>query len=364
MKPGDILELDITSLAYGGKGVALCNVGDIPFSVFVPMTVPGERVRAKINTVRHRFAEAELLEVQTPSPHRVQPPCEYFAVCGGCDWQHIDYETQLQEKQRLVKEAVSKVTQQVIVLPIIPSKPYGYRDRARFHVLMNDGKKKLGLMKRQSNIIIEIKKCIIASAAINRKLLQSRTTSLSTAPQIPVDGMLLRYPPNVFTQQNFKQNEKLVETVLSFLDAQEDESILDLYAGIGNFSIPAAKKARHVTAVEGVSQAAHAAERNAKQYKIENMSIETADVVTWLVKHKEKYDKVILDPPREGLGKAAVLINERMIEKIVYISCDIRILTRDLKELTNYKITRVQPIDMAPQTYHLETVVELVRCSS
>lgn len=361
MKPGDILELDITSLAHGGKGVALFPVQGIPFSVFVPMTVPGERILAKVTAVRHRFAEAELLKIKKQSPHRIQPPCEYFASCGGCDLQHIDYETQLKEKQRMVEEAVAKVAQQGTVLPIIPSQQYGYRDRARFHTCRKNGKKVLGLMQRQSHTVIEIKKCLIASTEINRKLFSSRTAHLSTAPQMPVAGMMLYFPPSVFTQQNFQQNEKLVETVLSFLDIHSNESILDLYAGIGNFSLPAAKKAKAVVAVEGVSSAVHAAEKNRQCHAIKNWHIEAADVALWLAKHKEKYDKVILDPPRGGLGKVGALINERPIEKIVYISCDTKALARDLKQFTNYAIVRVQPIDMAPQTYHVETVVELMR---
>ncbi|MEK6874440.1 MAG: methyltransferase domain-containing protein [Nanoarchaeota archaeon] len=365
MQIGDILELDMQSLAYGGKGVGPYDNHGVPFSIFVSMTVPGDKVKVKINSVRHRFAEATLLEILTPSPLRIKPLCPYFGMCGGCDWQHVSYGLQLEEKQKQVA-AIFKHYQLANVLKIIPSKQFGYRDRARFH----KNNSALGLMQRSSNKILDIKKCIVSSEVINEQLRVLRlgcdisgSLDLATSSVIPLPefGLMLHFYEPCFTQQSFTQNQILVKTVLQFLDLKITDVVLDLFSGIGNFSLPAARFVKAVIGVEGVKVAVKAAIENAVSHQIRNVSFKTAGVLQWLKSSKVGADKIIIDPPRDGLGDAARFLNGVCAKKIVYVSCDLRSLSRDLRLLKNYDVVRVQPIDMSPQTYHVETVVELIR---
>ncbi len=368
MEIGKVVELEISSLAYGGKGVAKFMEAGVPYSVFVSMTVPGDIVQAKIVSLRHRFAEASLVEIKKKSPDRAAPPCPFFGECGGCDWQHVKYPVQLREKQRLVREAVEKAQKGGFdLLQIIPSEPYGYRDRARFHSDKGSKDYILGLKARQSNKIVDIDQCLVCSPQINRRLALARAgkegpiLDFATSSVVPLNefGVSLHYYPQCFTQSNFTQNVRLVKVVLDMLDLKEDDTILDLYSGIGNFGLPASKLVKSVVGIEGSPASVMAASENARSHRIRNASFRHSDVLGWLKGHKLKFDAVIADPPRDGLGDAFRFLNGSNIKRVVLVSCDLRSLSVDLRSLTNYRVDKVQPIDMSPQTYHVETVVLL-----
>ena len=315
MQKNDVIELEISSLAYGGKGVGLYIEKYVPYSIFIPLTAPGDKVKVRITDLRHRFAEAELIEVIKPSKHRITPPCQYFSDCGGCDWQHIDYSIQLEQKQRIVEEEFKKVNPKLKINKIIPSKQFSYRDRARFHKVSNS----LGLKKRNSDEIVKIYECLVCSDVINQGIKEKKGLELSTSEtyELPEFGL--------------------------------------------KFKLPIAKIAKKVIGIEGVEESIEIANENAEMNNITNAEFHIYDVPYWIELNKKDFDRILIDPPRTGIGKAAEKINEWGAEKIVYISCDARTLSKDLKMFTNYKIGRVQPIDMSPQTYHIETVVELTK---
>ena len=359
MQKNDVIELEISSLAYGGKGVGLYIEKYVPYSIFIPLTAPGDKVKVRITDLRHRFAEAELIEVIKPSKHRITPPCQYFSDCGGCDWQHIDYSIQLEQKQRIVEEEFKKVNPKLKINKIIPSKQFSYRDRARFHKVSNS----LGLKKRNSDEIVKIYECLVCSDVINQGIKEKKGLELSTSEtyELPEFGLKFKFTQDIFTQPNFEQNKKLVSIAIEYLDLYQRDRVLDLYCGIGNFSLPIAKIAKKVIGIEGVEESIEIANENAEKNNITNAEFHIYDVPYWIELNKKDFDRILIDPPRTGIGKAAEKINEWGAEKIVYISCDARTLSKDLKMFTNYKIGRVQPIDMSPQTYHIETVVELTK---
>lgn len=368
MEVGQVLDVEISSLAFSGSGVALITEDGKPCSIFVPMSVPGDVLKVKITSAKHRFAEAEIVEEKKRASSHIKAPCPYFGLCGGCDWQHVSYDVQLKEKSRLAKEAVEKVQKGGFeMLPIIPSEPFGYRNRARFHSEQKDGQYVLGLKQRESNAIVDIDQCLVASESINRRLALCRarkeTESLDLADSsivpLPEYGINLHFYPNCFTQQNWAQNQVLVKSVMDLVDLKEDEVLLDLYCGIGNFSLPAAKYAKAVVGIDGAKLSVKAAIENARSHRLNNVSFKDGDVLGFLKNGKLRFDVCIADPSRDGLGTTARFLNGSNIKRIVLVSCGLRALSQDLKALSNYRVEKVLPIDMAPQTVQVETVVLL-----
>ncbi|MBI4448543.1 class I SAM-dependent RNA methyltransferase [Candidatus Woesearchaeota archaeon] len=151
----------------------------------------------------------------------------------------------------------------------------------------------------------------------------------------------------------------MVHAVISFLELNEEDDVLDLFCGIGNFSLSAAKFAKSVTGVEGVPLAITCAIQNKKSHQIENVEFQKTSVLSFLKTTNEKYNKIIIDPPRTGVGESLGLVKKLAAESIVYVSCDVRALTNDLKLFKGYEVAKVQAIDMSPQTHHVETVVLL-----
>jgi 23S rRNA (uracil1939-C5)-methyltransferase len=389
-------DITIEKWVYGGDGLARVK-GKV---VLVPFVLPGEKVRVETAGGVH----ASLREIVETSPDRVNPPCPLFARCGGCRYQHAPYEFQLARKAEILREQLRRVGK--IDYPddinVISGPPFGYRNRVQVH--LDDGR--LGYLAAASHELVALEgECPIASPRINQVLEDVRGRlndprfprfvrslelfSNETDLQINViqsdrpvaraffewfnSVLTLDYPtglgtfrvsPRSFFQVNRFLVEKLVETALTDCpptDCQE-EAALDLYAGVGLFAIPMARRFGAVTAVEAGSSAARDLEFNAARAGV-TLRAEHSRAEDYLAKLDAAPEFVLADPPRAGFGKDVVKEILRLAPKrITIVSCDPATLARDLAGLSTYSIDRLTLVDLFPQTYHMEAVVQLTRC--
>jgi 23S rRNA (uracil1939-C5)-methyltransferase len=412
MKQGDIIELEIEHLAFGGRGVGKATEGNRYTSVFVPFTAPGDRIKTEITSVEGLKAEGNLVEVLKPSEHRVEAPCPYFATCGGCDWQNVSYEEQVKQKQKMISHLLKDWADKI--LPVIPSpKQYQYRHRGNFKGFVKSSTPTIGLFKMESHEVVDIKECHVVYPQINEFITRLREFLSKSRPPnfkfsfdvyvsdngkvdaafyVPdelgklfqkfrdqnldilnddefmryyIDDLEMLYYPSNFTQINLEQNYKMVKTVLDFANPSKNDNVLDLYCGIGNLSLPMALKTKRVVGIEGAELSVEAAKESAKHNNIKNADFFISDVNVYLKNNhdKKKFDIVMMDPPRDGIDRFANLIGRFGAKKIIYVSCNPRSLVTDLKiiERAGYKVQKMQPLDMFPQTFHIETVVLLTK---
>ena len=365
--------------------------------VFVPFVLPGER--ASIETAA-KGVDAELVDILEPAAERVAPPCPIFARCGGCNYQHAPYEFQLARKVEILREQLRRVGKIDYTGPIetVSGPAYGYRNRVQVHI----DNRRLGYLAARSHDLIPLTEdCPIASPKLNQALaaMQERlhdarfprflrsielftnetdvqVNAIDTGQPLRKDFFewcesvaALNYPtafgsfrvsPHSFFQVNRFLVDKLVETALN---GASGESALDLYAGAGLFAVPLSKQFAHVAAVEAGSAAARDLEVNAESNAPgAGIRVEHARVEDYLAKLQSAPAFILADPPRAGLGKEVVAhLNRLTPQRITIVSCDPATLARDLAALTGYSIGRVTLVDLFPQTYHLETVVQLIR---
>jgi len=404
----ETFELELTGMAHGGTALGR-HEGRV---IFVPYTLPGERVLARLVEDKGRYARAEALDVLAPSPDRVTPPCPHFGPgrCGGCQWQHVDYAAQLALKREVLVDQLERIGKfdRPNVLPVLPSPhPWTYRAHMTFSLT---GAGELGLWSTDSSQIIPIDTCHIlhpalqdvfdqldlSSPTLKRVRLQVGSdpsdvmlvieTEDDLAPEIELDlpasvnlllsdnvpvnligrthvtyrvaGRDFRATAGAFFQANPPVAESLVGEVLTRADLQGDQTALDLYSGVGLFSAFLAERAGLVVSVESYPPAVTDAEMNLAD--LENVDIieGSAEVVLpdW---PDEPLDVVVVDPPRAGLsldvGDALAALSPA---RIVYVSCDPATLARDGQRLAakGYRLHDVQPLDMFPQTFHIESV--------
>ena len=412
----------IDSLSYGAAGIARTPEG----VVFVPNTVPGDVVRARVVRVWKRHREAELVALEKPSPNRRQPPCVYVPACGGCAWQAASESTQLEWKRRNLEEALRRIggldPEVLDIGPIISPRRWGARHRVQFRV---DGEQRLGFYRHASNDLVQISSCLTADGTVNahlpiaRKWLAGTSTTirrLEIATAVPGEAVLVanaegpfrndgayhesfltRHPslrglvlfgrgwrhsfgdPRVevtvendvtletrggFTQVNPEGNRQLVETALALGEPAAEERVLDLYCGSGNLTIPFARRVAEVTAVERDRTALADTRRNAVRLGIGGLRLVAGDarpVAANLAAEGVRFDLVVLDPPRSGAAEVLEAIGKLAPRRIVYVSCNPPTLARDLATLraAGYHPGPIRPIDLFPQTWHLETVVRL-----
>ena len=394
LKVGDQITLTIHDIAFGGEGVGRVDV----FVVFVPFVLVGETVAAEITEVKKNFARAKLLRVETPSPERVKPECRYFGACGGCQYQHVAYPAQLQLKHKQIAdlfERVGKIPSDKIA-PVIPCpSPYGYRNRIMIRSQWNKPEQKLniGFIRADCGLVEDIEECKIAEPALNEQILHVR------AHPPPKGGIkvVLRVqpenwdvPPDSFFQNNFFLLPKLVETIRGFIsgvgvqasacseiplpqsEAQAKtwtpaKHLIDLYCGVGFFGIELADAVESFVGVEYDQRAIQSARKNAAARKIANgefIAAKAEDVLPELLKRfSPKKTAVILDPPRKGCQPEILqLLRETRPAQVVYVSCHPATMARDLNILCGdgvFDLARVQPLDMFPQTQHVECVADL-----
>jgi tRNA/tmRNA/rRNA uracil-C5-methylase (TrmA/RlmC/RlmD family) len=373
LKLADKISLTIHDLAFGGEGVG--RVDD--FVVFVPFVITGETVEVEITEVKKNFARAKLLRVVTPSPERVAPECRYFGACGGCQYQHIGYAAQLKFKHKQIAdlfERVGKISGEKIAPVIACPQPYGYRNRIMIRSQWNGPAKKLviGFIRADNQFAEDIEECKIAEPVLNEQIKEVR------ANPPPKGGIkvVLRVQPehwdvprDSFFQNNFFLLPKLVETVREFLSASGARHLIDLYCGVGFFGIEAAGVVDSFVGVEYDRLAIAAARQNAASRKINNGEFVAAKVEDILPELLEKFSPektaVILDPPRKGCWPETLqLLRETKPAQVIYVSCHPATMARDLNILCAdgvFELARVQPLDMFPQTQHVECVADLRR---
>jgi tRNA/tmRNA/rRNA uracil-C5-methylase (TrmA/RlmC/RlmD family) len=371
LKLADKITLTIHDIAFGGEGVG--RIDD--FVVFVPFVIVGETVEVEITEVKKNFARAKLLRIVTPSPERVAPECRYFTQCGGCQYQHIDYAAQLRFKHKQIAdlfERVGKISRDVVA-PVIPCpSPYGYRNRIMIRSQWNGPAKKLeiGFIGTDNKFVVDIEECKIAEPAISDQIKQVRANpppkgGIKIVLRIPPEGWDV--PPDSFFQNNFFLLPKLVETVREFLRASGARHLIDLYCGVGFFGIELAGAVESFVGVEYDQRAIQSARKNTAARNIatgEFVAAKAEDVLPGLLK-KFSLEKtaVILDPPRKGCQPEILrLLRETGPAQVIYVSCHPATMARDLNILCAdgvFDLAGVQPLDMFPQTQHVECVADL-----
>mgnify|MGYP002623932671 CR=1 FL=1 len=411
--------IHIDRLAYGAHGVGRID-GKV---TFVRGVVPGEDAEVVVREEHDRYAYADVVRLVTTAPERRDPPCPHLPRCGGCPWQHLDYAAQLRAKEANLSEALARIGHwhDAPVRPIIPA-PHELHYRGRLSLRVDQGN--IGFYAAASHDLVTIDRCLLAgdpvdaamSAAadlvralpdhvrrieiaaceesgavvlvgevegpqrprtgpiVERWLVAQpiagvtlhgrrwrRSWGTSHVAVLPEPGVKLTASAGVFTQVHPAANRALVREVVELANVSAECRILDLYAGIGNLTIPLARRAGHVTAVEQDRHAAANARANAAVAGLDNVEVRSQTsraALGELVAAGTRFDTVVLDPPRSGAADALDAIVALAPERIVYVSCNPATLARDVARLRKaFDFDVVQPMDLFPQTYHLETVV-------
>ncbi len=396
--------IELHGMAHGGEAVGRLEDGR---AVFVAGGIPGETVRVRLTLEKKRWARADLVEVVEASPDRVEPPCPFVGDCGGCQWQHISLERQ----RALKREIISGQLQHLAGLTKAPVEQtigvgqadgFGYRNHVNLAV---DANGQTGYFRAGTHDVVPVDRCLLLHPllrewqeklpplpgakrlelragtrtfqrlALLRGYIDENAGEESYQRGIPLgragEGELtemvgterFRISSKSFFQINTDGAEKLVELVLEMLDVKPETTIVDAFAGVGLFSVPLARIARKVWAVERHPAAVRDLRHHAAGFKdqIHIVGTNMQDAFTQL---PTKVDRVLADPSREGLGQDIARGLAKMSpEKIVLVACDPAALARDAKLLMDcgYALKRVVPVDLFPHTYHIEAVVEFVR---
>ncbi|MFW5985788.1 MAG: 23S rRNA (uracil(1939)-C(5))-methyltransferase RlmD [Halanaerobiales bacterium] len=448
VQSGDKLKIKIEDLAYGGDGVGHLPQGRV---VFVPGSIPGEEVKIMLTKIKKNYARAKILQVLSPSPARVEPRCQVYRDCGGCQLQHIEYRRQLKLKREIVAETLSRIgkLREVEIREVIPVEfPWLYRNHSQYPLKENsDGEIEAGFYKKGTHDVISSDNCEIQHPLINRVIRETlqllnqyqitvydeqthsgllrhlnvrvgvctgqavltivtldknfksgpevarklrakipeltgvvqninpgRTNVIRGERDICLEGRMkisdylgrIKYKisPASFFQVNTLQTEKLYQQIVSLADFRGQEVVVDCYSGLGSIALYLANKVGQVVGIEEVPAAVEDAEENKEINNIKNCSFICGQVEEELPHLQAKDinpDLVIVDPPRRGLKEETIeTLKSLRADKLIYVSCNPTTLARDLKLLTDfYSLRLVQPVDMFPQTYHIENVTLL-----
>jgi 23S rRNA (uracil1939-C5)-methyltransferase len=356
------VDLKIEDIAFGGKGVAR----EHRKAVFVPYTIEGEMVSAEIVREKKQFAEAELVEVKQSSPNRVAAQCPYFGRCGGCAYQHIDYQHQLAIKWRQVHDALQRIgkLKDVPLRPIIPSlRQYAYRNRITVHAV--DGV--IGFFQRDSHRLIDIEWCPISREEVNRALAELRQQK-----HVRDGHYTLRASSElrVFSQVNDEVAQVLRDLIIDLVPPNQ-ELLIDAYCGAGFFAKALLDKFERVIGIDWDRFAIAAAKGNAadkETYIAGDVESELTRSDAFLAVEGEtrrlesrRLLTIIVDPPATGLTEGVrKAITDLAPETLIYVSCNPPTLARDLKELRHkFAINSITPLDMFPQTAEIEVLTHL-----
>ena len=400
------LEVKIEKLAYGGDALARLPDGKV---VFVPYAIPGEVVQIRLVEDKPRHARAELVQVVQAAPERVTPRCRHFLHCGGCHYQQIKYQHQLQAKAGILKEQLERIGgfQAVPTVEIKPSpQPWYYRNSVQFH-LTPEGK--LGYQRAHSNQSFAIQECHLPETALNDLWPRIEAEAMPGLERInlrtgaddeimiilesdnaqPVDFSIEGLPVSVvqqsdfgnivlagsdhiimevsgrsfhvsassFFQVNTLQAAEMVGYLLEWLPITEEMTLLDVYCGVGLFSAFLAPRVKHLVGIEVSPQACEDFAINLDEYDQVDIYEAAAEDVLGRVRFSP--DAVICDPPRTGLGRKVIegLVSQGA-KYLAYVSCDPATLARDGKLLRagGYSLKNITFFDMFPQTYHIESI--------
>ncbi len=412
-------ELVITPdrIAHGGEAIARWE-GKV---VFVPYAIPGEEVRVRLVEEKARYARAELLEVRQLSPDRVEPPCPYFGVCGGCQWQHIAYQRQLDLRLEVVADQMRRLGR--IAEPpldgIVPADdPWGYRNMIQLFPVprATEGDESavgMGFLAADGRTIVPIDRCLLAHELVDElhdsldldwgefgcltlragvntgERLMLLETDTDEAPELSLevsasfahltgygdlttlvgdpyiherlhDRLFRVFAPSYF-RSNTAQTQNLVEVVREFCALDGTERVLDLFCGVGAFSLDLAARAVEVIGVEASSWAAADAQANGED--LPNFTIHEGEVEEVLPALEGSFPVVVVDPPRTGLGSLIGGLAELGARRLVYVSDDPATLARDTVALheAGFSLTQMLALDMSPQTAQVECVALLTR---
>jgi tRNA/tmRNA/rRNA uracil-C5-methylase (TrmA/RlmC/RlmD family) len=371
------VDLKITDIAFGGKGVARENGK----AVFIPFTIEGELVSAKITREKKQFAEAEVVDLRQRSPYRVDPPCPYFGRCGGCAYQHIDYAHQLEIKTRQVRDVLRRIGKldDVPMRSIIPSPlPYAYRNRVTVHA--ENGV--IGYFQRDSHRLIDVEHCPIAMEEVNRELADLRSHDVPDGHytlRAKVDRLLRRRSTRSenafhhFSQTNDGVANALRDLIVQLMPSNQ-ELLVDAFCGAGFFAKALVGKFRRIVGIDWDRFAIAAAKENATEketYIAGDIEAELSRTDLTALSGQVSSGKtdgsaktaVIVDPPAVGLSaRLRKTIVDLAPATLIYVSCNPATLARDLAELrARFKIESVTPLDMFPQTAEIEVVAQLQR---
>lgn len=414
----------IESLAHGPHGIARID-GKVHF---VRGAAPGDEVEVEVEEDHRSFAYARVTQVLTSGPARREAPCPYLPRCGGCPWQHVTYAAQAAAKEDSVRDLLARLggIDASVVRPIVQAaSEYGYRRRLSLRV----ADREVGFLAAASHDLVPVEHCLLGherldgAIALARGFVQALATCVNRievvatgdgdkvaivaqadgemapsdaevgeallrreariaalvlrgkrfrrvwgddrvrVPLVDGDDMWLR--AGDFSQVSDHGNAELIRLVLEHAAVAKHHRIADLYAGAGNLSLPLARRAGAVIAVERTPTSVEAARENARRLGITNLELATGPTETVLrgwTKRGLRLDTVVLDPPRSGAAEATASLLALAPSRIVYVSCNPSTLARDLKTLSrSYRIELVQPIDLFPQTYHVEAVALLVK---
>ncbi|MFH1313000.1 MAG: class I SAM-dependent RNA methyltransferase [Candidatus Eisenbacteria bacterium] len=396
---GEEVDVTIQSMAFGGEGVARYD----NYVIFVPDVIPGEKARLKITAAKRSYGKGALVHLLEPSSDRIEPPCAVYGVCGGCQYQHVSYDKSLEFKEQQLKDICRRIgglSVDDLCDPIRPApEPYGYRNVISLHVTNGEEGWGVGYFARDNKTFVPISSCPIAREAINETLggIGRVLSSFEHSDMIkeitikydgervlfnPVyrerfrpkstdrlcyrhQGLVFNYGLSSFFQVNHSVIPVLIDTVSEGLDGKPDETLFDLYAGVGLFSIALAGRFSRVAGIELARESVECFEENVTENKSHNTTIVQGPVervFRYAYKDfKGAANSVLMDPPREGLKREVIqFLNKNVFRKLVYVSCDPATLARDLKSLeATYSIRKITPVDMFPQTKHIETVTIL-----
>ena len=428
-------ELDIETLSHEGRGISHFDNKII----FTRGALPGEKVIANRSLSRAKFEEADVVEILTSSPDRIEPKCAVYGICGGCSFQHLSSENQINAKQTWLRSAFmgqAKVEPKEWLDPLQVIS-WGYRRKARLGVRYVHKKEKVlvGFRERKSSFITVMERCEVLHPSLgdNLTVLGECIGKLSVKSQIPQievaiaqhdtililrhlepltteDEAVLRdcaeqlsitwytqsggmntvkpldkvvnlsyslpeykiemaFLPTDFTQVNFELNQKMLSLALSLLELCNEDKVIDLFCGLGNFTLPIARYAKSVVGVEGDSGLIERAKENAQRNGIENALFYKADLFEEVEGYEwfrgQTYNKALIDPARTGAIEIVKLLPKLGVERLVYVSCNPATLARDTAKLLElgYQLEKAGVMDMFPQTAHVESIALFVKRS-
>lgn len=392
------IELTIEKLVAGGDGLG--RFEGIP--IFVPRSAPGDRVRVRLFERRPDYGRAEILELLVAGPGRREPPCPHFARCGGCDLQHLDDATQTRLKAEALVETLRRISGIPVPEPsaVVAGQPWGYRLRTQLHTRAVHGGFEVGYFARRSRELVAVASCPVLVPLIEKELVTLARRLPERAPsRVDIacgDGAQVSYAPLVeglphgelkrrigsfeyrFDARCFFQGhagllEELVEVVVG---PSTGGSAADLYGGVGLFALPLARRYGRVVMVEGDRIATRFARKNARANFPDSaehaesasggkgLEIVGQAVESWVASGlAENFDRIVVDPPRDGLSAAVRrILVEKPPRRLTYVSCHPAALGRDLRELAQaMNIESLVLLDLFPQTGHMEAVLQLTR---
>ncbi len=368
---GDVLELDITDLAFGGEGVG--HVDGV--AVFVPFVAVGEHVRTEIIEVKRNYARGRLLQILTPAEERIRPTCPHFTACGGCQYQHLPYPTQLAAKRKQLTDIFQRIGDfaNPPIEPVVGSPvQYGYRNRILVRTQYSKRTKRMsvGFLRHDNRLVVDVEQCHIAEPSLNEQLQTVRQDPPRkngikfNLRMMPDDWEL---PPDSFFQVNYHLLPKMVEAARRYLQDSGATKLLDIYCGAGFFCLELGDLVSGFAGVEIDKKAIQAARKNAeaRQHRHGDFVAAPAEeaIPELVARFQAQETAVILDPPRRGCATSLLdTLRQHRPRQVIYISCHPATLCRDLKHLCEdgtYRLAGVTPLDMFPQTKHVECVCDL-----